>query len=410
MSIHFISGKPGGGKSLYAVRLIVDELVKGDRVVITNVALKLGALNEYLQREYPSKLIDLHNRVMLLPDEDVGRFWLIRPGWYRLQDVSEMDQRGGKRLDWSHCFAPDGSGEYKSAHEIGGVMYAIDEIHNFFNAREWMHTGKSALFYLSQHRKLGDDVLCITQSVNNVDKQFRSVAQDFSYMRNHSKERLGVFRSINRFTRKTYASPVTGSPGEHAMEHALFKLDVEGLASCYDTAAGVGILGRSADVGARKKGIPFSMLVLAGVLAFVCLAMLPKGVRAGLLAVSKPSSAGVAHTAISNEVERVASLQSSHVSETLPPVATAVPELRRAVIPPAPLASSPGAPAPDLELVGVVGGMKYGRAMFSDGSVVRVGDARLTHLSPDLVVVDGKQYRLKASKTASSTQGFPIVR
>ena len=54
MSIHFISGKPGGGKTLYSVRLILDELVNGSRPIVTNVSLNLGRLNEYLQRAHPA--------------------------------------------------------------------------------------------------------------------------------------------------------------------------------------------------------------------------------------------------------------------------------------------------------------------------------------------------------------------
>ena len=41
MSIHFISGKPGGGKGLYCMKLILDELVKGRRPVVTNLPIKI---------------------------------------------------------------------------------------------------------------------------------------------------------------------------------------------------------------------------------------------------------------------------------------------------------------------------------------------------------------------------------
>ena len=99
------------------------------------------------------------------------------------------------------------------------------------------------------------DVICVTQSVANVDKQFRSVAQDFSYIRNLGKERAGFFRLPLRFVRKTYSQPPSGNVSE-PMEMAVFSLDVHGLAQCYDTAKGVGIHGRSgADTKERKKGL-----------------------------------------------------------------------------------------------------------------------------------------------------------
>jgi len=102
---------------------------------------------------------------------------------------------------------------------------------------------------------LGDDVICITQSVANVDKQFRSVAQDFTYIRNLGKEKLGKFRLPARFVRKTYSQPPAGDKSE-PMDIATFSLDLDGIAQCYDTAKGVGIHGRAgADTNERKNGI-----------------------------------------------------------------------------------------------------------------------------------------------------------
>jgi hypothetical protein len=81
---------------------------------------------------------------------------------------------------------------------------------------------------LSQHHTLGDDVICITQSIGNVDKQFRSVAQDFMYVRNHGKESLpllgGLIRSVPTFSRQTYLEPYTGAPAQRPMEIRTFKL------------------------------------------------------------------------------------------------------------------------------------------------------------------------------------------
>ncbi len=82
------------------------------------------------------------------------------------------------------------------------------------------------------------EVICITQSVGNVDKQFRSVAQDFTYVRNHGKEAIpvlgGLVRGFKIFSRDTYLEPFTGA--QRSFEIRTFRLDVEGMASCYDTA------------------------------------------------------------------------------------------------------------------------------------------------------------------------------
>lgn len=74
MSVHFISGKPGGGKTLYAVRLIVEELVHGKRCVVTNVPLKEGRLNQYLQERYPDRCIDLLGRLCVISEDDTAQF------------------------------------------------------------------------------------------------------------------------------------------------------------------------------------------------------------------------------------------------------------------------------------------------------------------------------------------------
>jgi len=257
MSVHFISGKPGGGKTLYSVRLIVDELVFGSRVVITNVPLDIGALNAYLQAQFPKKSVDVLTRVWVLDDDQTGLFWTFRPGGVKIARLTKDEWQTGK--------TPSYAGVKDS-----GVLYVIDEVHNFFGARQWAETGRDVLFYLSQHRKLGDTVICITQAIGNVDKAFRSLTQDFTFLRNLCKEKYGMFRLPSYFIRKTFTSPPTET--SQPMESGTFTLDVSGLASCYNTAAGVGIHGRLADSTERKKGFHWSyalvLVVIITILVF----------------------------------------------------------------------------------------------------------------------------------------------
>ena len=281
MSIHFIAGKPGGGKTLFSVRLIVDELIKGRRPIVTNVALKLDMVNAYLQERYPRQYAEkfefsfdwippdrvleikesvngavrvavpvpcqaalrhISERINLIDEDQMRDFFCYRGDGVRLVPVSNPEWKAGKRPDFSPI-------------ADAGVLYVLDEVQNVFNSRAWASTGAQVLYYLSQHRKLGDDVICITQAVNNVDKQFRSVAQDYTYIRNLAKGKHGVFRLPSLFIRQTYSQPATGNVT--AMETGTFRLDVTGLATLYDTAKGVGIVGRSgADVHERKRGVP----------------------------------------------------------------------------------------------------------------------------------------------------------
>jgi len=298
MSIHFISGKPGGGKSLYSVKLIVEELIHGERVIITNVALKLPELNDYLQVKYPSKAIDLFKRVILLNDDDTGKFWTIRPDPSKGPVVLTKEQwEKRQRPDYSNC-------------ADNGVFYAIDEVHNYFNARAWMETGRDVLFYLSQHRKLGDTVICITQHIGNVDKQFRSVAQDYTYLRNLKKEKQGLFTLPALFLRRTYGEPAT--PTSQAMETGTFKLDVTGLAACYDTAKGVSIHGKGGDIAEKRKGVPWYIIAIAvPIIAIVLFKTIPgafanmwmKAPNAAVQKIQKPTTNYV--DAISNPIQQV---------------------------------------------------------------------------------------------------------
>lgn len=261
--IHAISGKPGGGKTLYSVRLIVHELVYGSRTVITNVAIKAPELNEYIQREFPKASVNLFDRLWIFSEDEIKKFFTIRPRGSVGPKLLTKDQ-------WKNGELPDYSGVNDN-----GVLYVIDETHIGFNARNWQETGQDALYYLSQHRKLNDTVVWITQAIANVDKQFRSVTQDFTYIRNLSKEKMGLFRLPAIFTRQTYTEPATST--SRPMETGTFRLDVAGLAACYDTAKGVGIHGALADQGEKRNGLSWMWFVVGlPVLLIAIYLFLPK--------------------------------------------------------------------------------------------------------------------------------------
>jgi hypothetical protein len=243
MSIHFISGKPGGGKSMHAVRIVLDELKKGKRCVVTNLPLKIADLNIYAPD------CNAVARVRILEETELARFYMHR-GWCietgQNEDLEERCRDGILQLT-----APS-----------AGVLYVLDEAHLCFNSREWAKLGKGCLWYLSQHRKFGDDVLVVTQHCDNVDKQFRVLAQDFTYCTNLSKVRSLGFRGPDSFLLRTFGSWPMAAGSEQAVSS--FRLDVVGLGSLYDTACGVGLLERAnapADTKARKRGPSWRVLV-----------------------------------------------------------------------------------------------------------------------------------------------------
>jgi hypothetical protein len=376
MAIHALSGKPGGGKSMYSVKMIIDELAFGSRVIITNVPLLLPSLNVYLQKTYPNKTIDLHYRIRMLDEDMTQEFWTYRPvkegyGWIRIPRLTKQDWSDGKKPSFKHV-------------EDEGVMYVIDEMHNFFNARAWVETGRDVLFYLSQHRHLGDTVVWITQAIMNVDKQLRSVTQDYTYMRNLTKEKMGLFKLPSMFVRRTYGEPATGT--NSAMETGTFRLDTSGLASCYSTTAGVGIHDKgNADKNERKKGLPWWGLAIAiPAIVFAIYFGVPKLV-AHLFAPKLVKPLPVPSLPVREHVMR-----QSEPEQVTPPVTRAevwAAETNRLVM-------TGYAVTPNVFKGEIMPGKKF-VVYLSDGSRYRSGDGHLQFLCEEYCVVDGVTNRMQ---------------
>lgn len=293
MSIHFRSGKPGGGKTLKAVSDIVAILMSADkRVIVTNIPLNLDKLQHYLH-ELGSE-VHVMTRVYLLTEEETFSFYLFRgPLVIKMDPVKKLTTAEKKAgIESGGDIMPDYADSILHPVSGLGVIYFIDEIHLFFNSREWQDTGKRAIFYLSQHRHMNDVVHCITQSIQNVDGQFRRLAQDFSYVRNHRVEKFKGFRRGDGFVELVYLQPVlTGN--EEPCTKTTFKLDLK-LASVYSTAGGVGLPGgNAADGGKIVKGFPLKTLywvigaIVVGV--FCLLVFLPKIVKTASTSVIKPA-------------------------------------------------------------------------------------------------------------------------
>lgn len=239
-NIEFISGKPGGGKSMFATKLIVDELLKGHRPIVTNMALNLTRLQEYIHQLGG----DAHvlSRVRILEHDEVFRFYL-----YRGCNLILPCPHTGGLID----FVPSQTDEEAA----GGVFYVIDECHNYFNTKAPIDETSTMFKWASQHRKLKDICFLVTQSIENVHAKVRRLGQQFNYIRNFRKESFRGFRRGDGFKRFVYLSIPSGNESIPVLEED-FKLDVKGLASCYYTAGGVGVspIG-GADAGYQKKGL-----------------------------------------------------------------------------------------------------------------------------------------------------------
>lgn len=271
--IYFVSGKIGGGKTYFAVAKLLEELGRTDRPVVTNLPLRLDGIAAYLAKTHPDVprewylpggRFDLFSRVRIIPDADVTQFWR-----YRGQLAGE----------WVTLPSPSGPHDATDfATSPGPVCYFLDEIHIQFPSREWQKTGKACMWYASQHRKRGDDIWLISQFPDQVDKQLRSLSQDWTYVRNWAKEGLlGIWKFPRKMTWKNF--PMMIPPGARAdvpyQASGSYRVDPEGPGACYDTSAGTGMAGGgSADQGQAKSGLPLwtmgvPLLALLVVLWFI---------------------------------------------------------------------------------------------------------------------------------------------
>ncbi|MFA6961258.1 MAG: zonular occludens toxin domain-containing protein [Opitutaceae bacterium] len=272
-NIEFIVGKPGGGKSMTATKMVIEELLHGDRPIVTNLALNISRLQEYIH-ELGGKAC-VADRVRLLTHEEVFTFFCIRG--YSV--VLVPPSRAEDLFDYSES--------QNNPESAGGVFYVIDECHNYFSTKSKIDEDSPVFKWASQHRKLKDYCYFVTQSIENTHAKIRRLAQQFNYIRNLRKETFRGFRRGDGFERTVYLHIPT-STSSIPIDQKPFKLDCAGLASCYFTAGGVGVNpSGNADGGFQRKGlhmrwiwVAFFVAVLGGVsLIFVIPWLLGKGAK-----------------------------------------------------------------------------------------------------------------------------------
>jgi hypothetical protein len=285
MSLYFVCGKVGAGKSYRGVVSIVDQLVHDDRLIVTNLPVNLAKLTDFLAKRHPDRNICLldhrrpaepgeegdadgmvfePSRVRMLDEEELAEFYRIR---HQASDkVPRIDREKGSRnpvcLDFSQWLK---GGKFSGR----GVIYHLDELQLFYNVRKYADAPDEFPFYLSQHRKLGDDIYVYTQQPQNVDKMFRSFTQEFIYVVNIGKKRVGPFAAPKIFRFAAYPEPYTGQVGQICQYSGYFRMDYE-LAATYNTAAGIGIEAAKADVGSKVKGLDWRILLLLPVVIALC--------------------------------------------------------------------------------------------------------------------------------------------
>lgn len=164
--IALVTGPLGSGKSYYSVRAIGAALDAG-KVVATNVELA---------PDTPERVAKSNLTRRLTPGGVRRKADKVRRSLFVADDLDELF---ALRLRGS---------------EEGRGLMVLDEAHGWMNSRNWSDGNRQSIIrFFSQSRKLGWDVLLITQDAEMIDKQVRRLFEYHVHLRNLAKAKvLGV--------------------------------------------------------------------------------------------------------------------------------------------------------------------------------------------------------------------------
>ncbi len=230
-AIFGLTGKPGAGKSYFATRLIIAEILKGsNRTIVTNVPINKKVLREYVKKDFT---------IYDLPTFSDNRFFFANRGHYQI-----TIENASENLDFSEKLQDDDD----------GVLYIIDESHLYFNARNWKHMQGATLSYITFIRHIGDTCIYMCQKFSDIDSQFRGKTQAFHLLRNLAKEKFGWFKRGDGFRCYQYLEEDHIKNHANSKENAVqdfsypFKLSI---AKCYSTS----LFNKSHDKKYKVRGI-----------------------------------------------------------------------------------------------------------------------------------------------------------
>jgi len=271
--ISLVVGPPGAGKGLFLMRVVRDELLSSDRVIVTNFALKVPELAEFFKRRYPDADVDVFGRVVLLRDEEIRTFYLRLgdgPSWH-IPEATDEDIRQERFQNYQRAIDE----------KWRGVCFIIDESDLVFGARDWQKFGKPCNYYHKQHRKLGHMVYHCCQAVEQMEKQIRMTCEQTIVMKNLTHRRMGIFRTPAAYLWSRYYK--VPNPNSTSEQQGVFRLPLDGgLEDCYNTAAGVGMAGLAADKGQKPTGLSLVWLVVPAVVLIAAAFCFPQIMQWGV--------------------------------------------------------------------------------------------------------------------------------
>lgn len=151
--ITLYSGTPGSGKSLHLANKIWERLRLG-RAVVANFDVNLDVIAEGFFHYWKRRIIP---SIQPKPKKPLGRFDYV--------DFSELT------VSWLREYAR----RYHRVGKEGQTLLVIDECAVIFNSRAWDDKQrKEWVLFFQQHRKLGYNVILVSQSDRLIDRQIRA--------------------------------------------------------------------------------------------------------------------------------------------------------------------------------------------------------------------------------------------
>jgi len=264
-------------------------------------------IQEYCQT-FIKRPIDVSRRLICINEEQSREFWRYLPQGELNEppegikvfhnDHPDRPSRGfilPNVADEMYETVPD----FTFRKGLPGVYYVLDEVHQLFSSRQWQKNAPQAERYMSQLRKLNDDLDLVTQDPEKVDKNFRRNATDWVQVDNMSKSPLFMGVTFKgRFRALHYHQVQKPQRFDKPDSTEWYQLGTERRYEwLYKTAEGVGVSGGIISEDSRFKGRHWSVWVIAvlliGVLAYFFPRMLMSATQHIVSGTAKAFQSGV---------------------------------------------------------------------------------------------------------------------
>jgi zona occludens toxin len=207
MVMNCFSGTPGSGKSLHLARECMDYLRVGK-----NVICNFACYTKVLDRERNSIMGKIFRRFK-------------KYGVYIFKSNKEINVR------WLVSYAF----KYHKYGIENQTLIAIDECQILFNSRDWNDEYRKLwCLFFAQHRKLGFNIIMVTQSMRSIDKQIRSNFENEIVHRN-----INQYKFLWLLPKKTFVAVTRWIGIREKVSHEFFTYS-EKCGNFYDSYATLG--------------------------------------------------------------------------------------------------------------------------------------------------------------------------